>query len=179
MKKSGMLLPAIAFAAFAPVTVRAQNAYAPELYGVNEVVVDEAYFSDPKAAASCNLTKEGISSLLKYAFAGKDVPAIPAAAARPTTANVARIKLIPEIASHVDDNLGCISWVSLSAESRATVIIPPVSAPREETILYWRLNSKVASSLTSHPQKISEALRMLADRFAQQYTHDQRNRVAR
>jgi hypothetical protein len=146
---------------------------APEMFGVGEVVVNYAQFDDPRASDACGLTRENIASILAGEFSKSGVPATPVSEARPPIMGVARIQLVPEISSHVDENMDCISWVSLEAQSRANVVILPVTAPRSLTAVYWRQHTKVASGQSIHPQKIAEVLKKMADQFAQAYRVDQ------
>jgi len=168
----GFLLAALSWGCFFPGISYAQG-FAPELYGVGEVVLEYPRFEDTEAAGSCHLSRDDVNAALNASFVGSSVPVTPVARAKPLVMGVARIHLIPELSSHSDENLGCVSWISLSAESRTDVIIPPVSAPRSVTIVYWRLHGKAFSNQSVHPQKVAEVLRQMAQRFAQQYKIDQ------
>ncbi len=155
-----------------PCAAHAQGV-APGMYGVGEIIVEYAQFNDPKASNSCNLSRESIASVLSGAFAGTTVPVVAVADAKPPARGVARIQLIPEIASFVDENLECISWISLSAESRIDVVIPPVGAPRSVTAVYWRQRVGVSSGQSVHADRVGEILKKMADQFSQQYRLDQ------
>jgi len=168
----GFLLGALSWAFFLPGSSYAQG-FAPEMYGVGEVVIEYPRFEDPEAASVCHLSRDDVDAALNAAFSGSSVPVTPVAKAKPLVMGVARIHLIPELSSHSDENLGCVSWISLSAESRTDVIIPPISAPRSVTIVYWRMHGKAFSNQSVHPQKASEVLRQMAQRFIQQYKIDQ------
>lgn len=157
---------------FAHQNAQAQG-YAPEMFGVGEVIVNFAQFDDPKVANSCGLSREKIADLFDNVFKKTDVPAVAVVDARPPISGIARIQLIPQISSYEDQNLDCISWVSLSAESHNNVVIPPVDAPRSVTAVYWRQHAKVFSSQAIHAQKVEEVLKKLAEQFAQQYRIDQ------
>lgn len=170
MKKTAALL--FLCLCFIPVGARAQNA-APELFGVKEVVIEYVHFDDPEAADTCGLSRDQVVSALTKAFASTTVPAVPVAEARPTISGIARIQLVPEISSHVDESLGCVSWISLSAESHAKLSIPPINTLRGLTVIYWRQHVKVASGQSIHEQRVTEALQKMAAMFAQQYRLDQ------
>ena len=158
--------------ALAPMQARAQGS-APELFGVREVVVDYARFVDPKAADSCNLSREKIASVLAKSLEGTTVPAIAALDAKPPVIGVARIQLVPQIASHMGENFDCVSWISLSAESRAAAVIAPITTLRSFTAVYWHQQVKAASGASTHPQLVGEILQKMATQFAQQYRLDQ------
>jgi hypothetical protein len=155
-----------------PHNARAQS-YAPEMYGVGEIIVNYVRFDDPKIANTCGLTREEIASFIAKSFEGTGVPAIAALDANPPRTDVARIQLIPQISSYADNNMNCISWISLSAESHANVVILPVRAPRSITALYWRQQAKVSSGATLHSQTVNEALKNMIVKFIQQYRVDQ------
>ncbi|MDR3451072.1 MAG: hypothetical protein P4M15_15240 [Alphaproteobacteria bacterium] len=146
---------------------------APEMFGVREVIVDYARFTDPKASDACGLTREEVSRVMAKALTGSGVPAIPVAEAKPLSLGVARIELMPQIASHAGDNLDCISWVTLAAENRANVVVPPVPTLRGVTIVYWRQQSMVSSSQSQHAPATDDVLEKMAGQFAQQYRLDQ------
>ncbi len=172
MSKAKNLL--IAFL-FLPVLSSAASAqgYAPELYGIGEIIVNYARFDDPKASAGCGLTREDVAAVLASSFEGTGVPAVGVLDAKPPVAGVARIQFLPEIVTQAGENLDCVSWISLSAESRAAVVIPPVDAPRSITAVYWRRHAKVFSSQTLHAQKVKEVLKNMAADFVQRYRIDQ------
>lgn len=171
MKKFGLFL-FVSLLCLTPTVVRAQSA-APEMFGVREVVIQFTHFDDPKAADACGLSREQIASVLSKALAGTTVPAIDAIEAKPPMMGVARIDLVPEISSHVDENMDCISWISLSAQNRVNVVIPPINTQRTVTAVYWRQHVKLATGQSLHPQKVGELLQKMAAQFAQQYRLDQ------
>jgi hypothetical protein len=173
IKKIGcFLFSTLFFFNAAPFDAHAQGV-APEMFGVGEIVINYAQFDDPKASDSCGLSRETIASILAGSLVKTGLPAVSVADARPPIMGVARIQLIPEISSHVDENMDCISWISLSAESRANVVILPVTAPRSIVAVYWRQHTKVYSGQSIHAQKIGDVLKKMADQFAQQYRLDQ------
>ncbi|MFA5040250.1 MAG: hypothetical protein WC464_01275 [Bdellovibrionales bacterium] len=173
MRNSRGFLSLLFFCAtFAPFEVCAQG-YAPELYNVGEVIVNYVRLDDPKAASICGLSREEIASVFASSFEGTGVPAVAALDAKPPMVGKARIQLIPQIATYADENMNCVSWISITAESRANLAIPPVNVPRGVTILYWRQHAKVFSSQTIHSQKVKDVLKKMALEFAQRYRLDQ------
>jgi hypothetical protein len=173
MKKLGFfLLSSLVYSSLAPISAHAQGA-APEMFGVSEVIIEYARFDDPKTANGCGLSREEIASALVESFAGTTVPTVAAVEARPPVMGIARIQLIPEISTYMNENFDCISWVSLSAESHANTVIPPINTLRSITAIYWRQHAKVASGQSNHSQQVKALLKKLADQFAQQYRLDQ------
>jgi hypothetical protein len=150
----------------------AQSA-APELFGVKEIITENVKFDDPKAAETCGLTRDKIASDLQIGFAGTDVPATTAFDAKPPSIGVARINFVPEISTHTDDNLNCVSWISLSAENRTNVIIQPVSTLRTVTAIYWREHILVSSNQSQHPRFVDDTIGKMIAQFVRQYKLDQ------
>ena len=157
----------------APAVVYAQGGAAPELFGVKEVIVEYARFDDPKASESCGLSRERIMDTLIKTLHNTTVPAVEAVESRPVVQGVARVQLIPEVYSYVDENLYCVSWISLSAESHGNVVVPPIGTQRSVTVVYWRQHTEVASNQSPHAQKVDDVLQKVVTQFAQQYRIDQ------
>ncbi|MFA4994333.1 MAG: hypothetical protein WC521_03415 [Bdellovibrionales bacterium] len=173
MKKvASILFPAFLCLSLAPQAAVAQGA-APELFGVGEVIINYTKFTDANASDSCGLAREQLASVFTSSFAGTTVPAVAMVDAKPQMVGVARIQLIPEVSTYVDENLNCASWISLSAESRIRAVIPPVTAPRNVTAIYWRQHNKVVSGQSLHPQKVADVVRKMVEQFSQQYRLDQ------
>jgi hypothetical protein len=169
MRKKGLLFLCLVLA---PTTAMAQGA-APELFGVREVSVEYARFDDPKMATTCGLSREHIAEVLNKALTGTGVPYFAAVDAKPQTLGVARIQLIPQISSYTGDNLSCVSFVSLSAQSHTNAVIPPVPTLRSAVVIYWEQHTRVATNQSLQVEKIDEVLQKMATQFAQQYRLDQ------
>ncbi len=169
MRKSGLLFLGLLLA---PHAAQAQGA-APALSGVREIVIDPASFSDTKSADSCNLSREKIANALVFAFKAVNLPVTLAADAKPLSLGVARINLAPEISTYADENLDCVSWISLSARNKVNAVVPPVSTLRSVTVVYWRQDSRVISGVSVHDQRVTDTIQKMATQFAQQYQIDQ------
>ncbi len=154
-----------------PSVGRAQTA--PELYGVREIVVDYARFDDPKRADTCGLSRDSITDYLVRELQKGGVPAVAASQAPPPVLGVARIQMIPDVLVYADESLNCVSWIALSAESRANIVVPPVTLPRSVTIRYWQDRGRASSASSIHKQALEAALQKMATAFAQQYKLDQ------
>ena len=169
MRKTGMFF---LFLALAPSSAWAQAA-APGMFGVQEVIVEYARFEDAKAADSCGLSREQIADAIAKTLVGTGVPAVPVAEAKPPAMGVARIQLITEVFSRIDETLSCTSFVSLSAESKSNAILPPISTPRSITAVYWRRHAMIISGQSMHGQQITAAVQKMLMPFIQQYRVDQ------
>jgi hypothetical protein len=159
-----MLMPALA---------QAQGSSAPAMFAVKEVVVQFAHFGNAKTADDCGLSQEELAFILNKTLKENGVPAISVAEAKPPMIGAARIELAPDIFSFNSQGLDCTSWVSLSAESRNSVHIPPVDISRNVTITYWHEGTLLSSSQTTHERTVADALQKLVRHFAQQYKLDQ------
>jgi hypothetical protein len=175
MKKIALAAIAVSLACFAVVSpsIAYADGAAPDMMGVREVVIDYARFADPKAAESCGLSREQIANVLAKAFVGTNVPFVPVNEAKPPVLGVARIELIPEITSHTNETLDCVSYLSLSAENRVNAVIPPVATLRSVTVVYWRQRTMAASNQSTHVNLVNTVLEKMAAQFAQQYRLDQ------
>ncbi len=179
MKKSGVVLGAAILSIAAPTFSHAASGYAPAMYGVTEIAIENVVFDDAKSSTKCGLTPDGIGAVLKYAFSGTEVPVVAASTSRMGTMGAARIKLIPQVYTHLDETLGCTSWMSLTALSHEALSISPIAMPREVTVLYWQRNGRVFSGISAHSGKLSETIKAMAEHFTQQYVNDQRAQYMR
>lgn len=147
--------------------------FASGLFGIGQVVVNAPVFHDFAAAQTCRLSEEGVQSIFDKAFAGTRFPAVSPTEGRVMKDGAARASLVTEIHSHVDEILGCVSWISLSVESQVVLSIPPIMAPRNVTVVYWRSAAKAFSGQSVHTEKIEEVLGQMAERLARQYEFSQ------
>jgi hypothetical protein len=98
-----------------------------------------------------------------------NVPVTSEAESRIPSQSAVRVKFIPDISSHVDETLGCVSWISLSVENTAVVTIPPLTMARDMTLIYWRASAKAFSGQTGHADRVAEVLKRLVVKFGEQY----------
>jgi len=173
MKKcAGLHLSVLFFLALFPASAFA-GAAVSDMYGVREVVLDHAQFDDPRASDTCGLSRALIAKVVANNLKGTSVPAIPVDEARPPVAGIFRINLVPVISTYVDETLGCVSWISLSAENRVSLMVPPLNVQRAVLAVFWRGHTKVVSTHSTHPPKVSDSLKTLVDKFARQFRIDQ------
>ncbi len=151
----------------------AQEASAPAMMGVKEVIVQYAHIGNPKTADDCGLSREELAGILNKTLADYGVPAIGVTDAKPPTLGVARIDLLPDIFTLSSQGLDCVSWIALTAQSQNTVRILPVDALRNVTVTYWHDGIMVATNPTAHEHAVGEAVEKLAKQFARQYVLDQ------
>jgi hypothetical protein len=155
-----------------PLTAQAQTS-APALFDVQEIIVQYTHFGDPKTADACGLVREDLAKIIGKIMQDNGVPAFSVVEAKPPEIDVARIDLVPEIYTFSGNGLDCTSWVSLTAKSEGNVHVPPVDAPRNVTVIYWRQGLMLSSSQALHARVVGEAMQKLAGQFAQKYRLDQ------
>jgi len=146
---------------------------APSMFGVQEIVVQYAHFTNPKDADACGLVREDLAAVLNKSLQIDSIPATAASEAKPQMLGVARIELVPEIAPVNSQSLDCTSWISLTAQSQGGLHIPPIETPRSVTVVYWHQGLMVSSGQSTHAHAVEEALERMAHAFAKQYRIDQ------
>jgi hypothetical protein len=167
------ILGLFAFFLVLPSLAQADSA-APEFFGVREIIIQNPRFIDAKASDTCGLSRDQVmETLTKGLLAWPNTPAIPVGDAKPPSLGVARVDLVPEIHTRADDNLQCSSWVSLSVENRAKLVVSPVSTLRSVTVVYWRQHALAVSGQSTHVQFVDELLKKMSAQLAQQYKLDQ------
>lgn len=155
---------------YAPACLSAGSA--PALLGVQEIIVRAERIGDEDAAGSClSQIGDGADLVLKK-LKEDNLPAFSVMDA-PSNTSAARIDLQPEILTLQRQGLDCISWVSLTAQSRETLQVLPVRPTRNVMVTYWRGGLIVSSTRIAHPRAVGEALAKLAQGFSRQYRADQ------
>jgi hypothetical protein len=140
---------------------------------VKEVLLQYANIANTEAAGQCSLSRESLNDDLQRNLKLGSVPIILVNEAKPAMLGVARIELLPEIVTIYFEGLGCTSWISLAAQSKHSLKIPPVETPRSITVSYWRSGLMVSTNISSHSRLVAEAFQKLAKKFADQYRLDQ------
>lgn len=144
----------------------------PALLGVQEIIVRPERIGDETAAGACLGPTGDASDWVLKKLKEEQLPVF-SVMDTPTTTEAARIELQPEILTLQRQGVDCISWVSLTAQSRETLQIPPVKPARNVVVTYWRGGLIISSSTLAHPRAVNEALGKLTAAFARQYRADQ------
>lgn len=172
-----LLVAASCLLAAHPSLAQAQGA-APALYGVKEIVIMPAQINNPKAAEDCGMTRTDVLEILVNAFKEASVPAVDINEAPPSIAEVPRISLRPEVSLiNSGQGLDCTSWISLSAESKHNLIVPPIAIPKSVQIVYWREGAITSSTQSAHGQIVHRIVKNLAESFAKQYKASQPQKI--
>lgn len=145
----------------------------PAMSGVQEVQVQHARVGNSAATGACGTSSGEIAADVLKVLKGDNIPAFSVIDAPPPRMGVARIDLIPEIITLQQQGLTCTSWISLFAQSRGSIRVPPVETPRNITALYWRGGLMISTTQAGHPRALTEAFGKLALQFSRQYRMDQ------
>lgn len=146
---------------------------APSLLGIQEVLVKAAHLGNGPASDTCGLSGSKISDLIIKELKTNQIASYSDMSAPVHNMVVARVELLPEVVTLYGQGLDCTSWISLSAQTRESVTIPPIKAPRSVSIIYWRGGLLISSGQSTHPQAVNEALEKLTASFAKKYHYDQ------
>lgn len=169
--KAKTALCALAALFLLPLSAQAAGS-APALLGVQEIIVRPERIGDEAASGACLSQTGDAADLVVRRLKEDGLPVFPIIDA-PTGSNAARIDLQPEILTLQRQGLDCISWVSLTAQSRETLQILPIRPQRNVMVTYWRGGLIVSSAQVAHPRAVNDALAKLATGFARQYRADQ------
>ncbi|MER2520197.1 MAG: hypothetical protein ABTQ34_05860 [Bdellovibrionales bacterium] len=151
---------------------------APSLYGIKEIIVQAAQINNAQAAEACGITRADITEALLSVLRSANVPAMDVNEAPPSIVEIPRINLRPEVAlTNNGQGLDCTSWLSLNAESKNNLIIPPITIPKNVQIIYWREGAIVTSTQSAHGQIINDVIRKMAGNFAKQYIASQPQKI--
>ncbi len=152
---------------------RAQGA-APGLYGIKEIIIQVAQINNAQAAEACGITRADITETIMGVLRGAGVPALDVNEAPPSIAEIPRLNLRPEIALvNNGQGLDCTSWISINAESKNNLVIPPIAIPKSVQISYWRESAIMTSTQSAHGQIVNGVIKKLAENFAKQYNASQ------
>jgi hypothetical protein len=145
----------------------------PAMYGVREIIINKAKFGDSGTAKNCGLSLDEVSEALRKKLQQSGVPALDVKEAPPANMGVARLFLTLEIYTYNSPALDCVSWVSLRAEGKGRVRIPPVELIRNITIDYWHQGILISGSQAAHDGQVNSGISRLAGMFADEYKLEQ------
>ncbi len=146
---------------------------APAMLNVKELRVQHTRLGNNAASDLCGLSPSETMAHVLSKLKEDKLPAFSALESPSSQMGVARIDVVPEIVTLQKQGLDCTSWVSLAAQSRSTLRVPPVEVPRYVTVVYWRGGLMVSSPQVSHARAVRDALVKLATQFSRQYRNDQ------
>lgn len=145
----------------------------PALSGVSEIQIQPGRMGNKPASDSCGLSSGEVAAQIQDFLKTHNLPVYSIMDTPEQIQGRARIELLPEVVTLNPQGIDCVSWVAMSAQSRASLVIPPVRTPRNVTVTYWRGGLMVSSTQISHPRAMKEALEKLSGQLARQYRLDQ------
>lgn len=157
---------------FAPATARAEGSI-PALADVAAIQVQPGRMGNKAASDTCGLSSGEVSAEILKALKELQLPATSIMETPSDTQGRLKIELYPDVVTINSQNVDCITWLSLSAQSRSTLVVPPSRLPRNVTISYWRGGMMISSTQISHQRMVKEGLDKLAGQLAKQYRLDQ------
>lgn len=148
-------------------------ATAPSLYAVGEFQVQHARIANPKASGNCGTSTGEATKMVVGALKANKLPTLHVIGAPAALKNVERIDVFPDIVTLQPRDNECVTWVSLTAQSRAALRLQPVPTPRDLAVTYWTGGLMVGSPAANHPTSLHEAIQKLSQQLARQYFADQ------
>lgn len=165
----------LSFAAFGfvPLASAHAEASAPALFGVKEIQIEHARMGNAAASAACGTSGGEIAKMVEDSLKMDNLPVFSMVNAPNEKPDSVRITLLPEVTTLQPTDKSCVSWLSLSAQSRNTLLISPLPTPRHAMVTYWSGGVMISSNVSSHSRTINEAVDKLCAQFSRQYRLDQ------
>lgn len=136
---------------------------------VEEIVIQTPRFGNAADSRKCELSENDIMGFVLNKLKAEGLPAYSLLDSPPPNEKKARIFIVPEVTTMEVRGVACVSSVTLTAKSPATLSLPPIPVPRSVTITYWSAGLMVNSSRAGHPQVIEGGLEKLAEFFGREY----------
>jgi len=172
--KIGLMVAVLALSFGFAKTATADDDYSmPAMSGIKEIVVQSARIADAKSSGECGISIGALDESFLKSMKSFSIPALSSLEAGPQKNNIARLDILPEIVTAKDPGRDCTSWISLTAQSRNSIIVPPIQAKRNVTIVFWRGGLMVNSGNGVHQQALIDAFDKLSNAFSSQYKNDQ------
>jgi len=165
----GLFLSATAQAEEKVVAIKA----APALYGVKEFQVQYGRVGNQAASANCGTSSGELATMVLKSLKSDGLPAFPVLGAQPVSPGVARIDIFPDIVTLQPRDKECVSWVSITAQSKDVLRVYPVETPRNLLTTYWTGGLMISSSQSGHPTSLNDAIAKLTAALSRQYRLDQ------
>lgn len=145
----------------------------PAMSGVTEIILQPARVANREHAEKCGLSDTLIADTLLKLLKADALPVYTLMDRQERDPRIARIDLLPEISTLLLHNVDCVTFVTLSAQSKQPMRIPPIERARNVQTVYWRNGVMFNSTQISHAEITGNALQKLAAQFSRQYRLDQ------
>ena len=170
---AGTFLVAFSSCSFAQEAEQQKIKAAPAMYNVKEMQMQHGRIANPTASANCGTSSGEIATMFMNAFKVDGLPVFSVLGAPPPKQGVARIDIYPDVVTLQPREKECVSWVSLTAQSKELLRIVPIDTPRNLITNYWSGGLMVGSGVSGHPAALNEAVQKLTAQFSRQYRLDQ------
>jgi hypothetical protein len=151
----------------------AQIKTAPSLFSVGEFQIQHGRIANQRASAICGTSTGEVAKMVSSAFRTDGIPSFPVIGAPDPKPDVERVDVYPDVVTLQPRDNECVSWVSLTVQSRGALTISPVQTPRDLNVVYWTAGMMVGSSVNSHPATLNDAFQKLSSLLSRQYRADQ------
>lgn len=136
---------------------------------VNELLIQPPHLGNKSESKTCGISPNIITDIVLKKLKHNALPATSLLDAKNAKPEDVRVFIVPEVTTMDIQNFACVSYVSLTAKSQATLIIPPIKYPRNITVQYWSAGVMVSSSRAGHARSIETGFESLAQALAKTY----------
>lgn len=145
----------------------------PSLYNVEDFVVDFALFGNEKSSNSCGIFKRDLTDQTLKRLQKENLPARASMGRNVKDQSKVSVTLVPKVITIQPSSKQCTSWISLSAQTRNGINLPPADYHREVRLVYWDGGILVHTAEHSHGRSVKEAIDKLIDQLVVRYDADQ------
>ena len=146
---------------------------APSLFSVGEFQIQHGRLANQKASATCGTSTGEVAKMVTTAFKTDGLPSFAVIGAPDPKKDVERVDVYPDVVTLQPRDNECVSWVSLTVQSRAALTIEPILVPRDLNVVYWTAGMMVGSSVNGHPAALNDAFQKISSLLSRQYRADQ------
>jgi hypothetical protein len=155
-------------------TEKQQDYGSPAMLGVGEVIIHYPELRDVRIAEACGISREATLDLYRKNFGNSRVPAIMVMEAKPPKLDLFRLHYRTDIATYQDQMNHCLSFISITAEDRFQVRVPPfLNVARNAVVTFWSQKSSVQGPQNQHGNAVLGTLLKMTKMFIEQYKLDQ------
>ncbi|NCC03531.1 MAG: hypothetical protein EOM37_05720 [Proteobacteria bacterium] len=149
------------------------NGVVPSLYGVDNFLIHQARLANDVASANCGVSSRTASETTLASLKTATLSVVSASEINKLDKDSSTVTILPEVVTMQPNEKSCLSWVSLSVQTRNVVNLPPRKDPRDIKLVYWEGGLLVSTSPHAHQRGVNEALFKLSSLLSTQYFRDQ------
>lgn len=145
----------------------------PSLFGINNFMIHQARLANDVASANCGVSSRTASETTLASLKTASLNVVSATEIHKLDENSTTVTVLPEVVTMQPQEKSCLSWVSLSVQTRNVVNLPPRKDSRDVKLVYWQGGLLVSTSPHAHQRGVNEALFKLSNLLSTQYFRDQ------